>query len=77
MNINTDYYINIYFSSASMAYVALIPDLPECKARADSPEEAVHKVIAIKKKWLVSALEAGDSIPAPNFRPTAPLFFPL
>ena len=69
-----DYYINIFYSIDEKRYIAEFPDLPDCSAVADDPEEAVREAMINKKLWIASALADDITIPPPIFRPQKPLF---
>ena len=69
-----EYYINVFYSTDNKKYIAEFPDLPDCSAVADDPEEAVREAIITKKLWIASALADDITIPPPLFRPKHPLF---
>ncbi len=64
-----DYHINVFYSDEDECYIADIPDLKYCSAHGDTPEEAVHEVIAAKELWLEAARANGKPIPEPKYRP--------
>lgn len=63
------YHINIFYSTEDTAFVADIPDLQYCSAFGATPEEALREVLIARQLWLESALEHGDPIPEPRYRP--------
>jgi predicted RNase H-like HicB family nuclease len=65
----SDYHINVFFSEDDGGYIADIPDLESCSAFGDTPEQAVAEVLRAKEAWLAVAVEAGQGIPKPRYRP--------
>ena len=65
----SDYHINVFFSEDDGEYIADIPDLESCSAFGETPEQAVAEVLRAKKAWLAVAVEAGQGIPEPRYRP--------
>ena len=64
-----DYHINLFYSEDDEGYIADIPDLKNCSAFGETPEEALGEVLKAKKAWLEAAEASGKPIPKPNFRP--------
>ncbi len=64
-----DYQINIFFSQEDEGYIADIPDLPQCSAFGESPEEALSEVLKAKAAWIEAAKAEGKPIPPPTFKP--------
>ena len=64
-----DYHINVFYSEEDEGYIADIPDLAQCSAFGETPEEAVREVLIAKKAWLEAARTAGKPIPSPRYRP--------
>ncbi len=64
-----DYHINLFYSEDDEGYIADVPDLKNCSAFGETPEEALHEVLKAKKAWLEAAEASGKPIPKPNFRP--------
>ena len=64
-----DYHVNLFYSDEDEGYIADIPDLKNCSAFGETPEEALHEVLKAKKVWLEAAKAEGKSIPKPSFRP--------
>lgn len=65
----SDYHINVFYSETDAGYVADIPDLKNCSAFGETPEEALREVLKAKRAWLDAAKANGKPIPAPLFRP--------
>jgi predicted RNase H-like HicB family nuclease len=63
-----DYHINIFQSDEDGGYIADIPDLPQCSAFGESPEQALDEVLKAKAAWLEAAKEVGKPIPSPSFK---------
>lgn len=64
-----DYHINIFYSEDDEGYIADIPDLEQCSAFGDTPEEALKEVLIAKDTWIEAAKQEGMNIPAPLYRP--------
>lgn len=64
-----DYHINVFYSEEDKGYIADIPDLKQCSAFGETPEEAVREVLIAKDAWLQAARAAGKPIPRPRYRP--------
>jgi predicted RNase H-like HicB family nuclease len=64
-----DYHVNLFYSDEDEGYIADIPDLKNCSAFGETPEEALREVLKAKKAWLESAKAEGKPIPKPSFRP--------
>lgn len=43
-----DYHINVFYSEEDEGYIADVPDLINCSAFGDSPEEALREVLKAK-----------------------------
>lgn len=65
----TDYHINIFYSDEDAGYIADIPDLRNCSAFGEPPEQALAGVLKAKVAWIDSAKAAGKPVPVPAFRP--------
>ncbi len=72
----SDYYINVNYSAEKKTFIADLPDLPECRATAATPEEAVREALVNKKLWLAAAKGDGIPIPQPVYKPQQ-LILPL
>lgn len=64
-----DYHVNLFYSDDDEGYIADIPDLKNCSAFGETPEEALREVLKAKKAWLEAAKAEGKPIPKPSFRP--------
>jgi predicted RNase H-like HicB family nuclease len=64
-----DYHINIFYSEDDGGYIADIPDLPQCAAFGESPEEALAEVLRAKAVWMEVAKAEGMPVPLPSFKP--------
>ena len=64
-----DYHINIFYSEEDGGYIADIPDLKDCSAFGDSPEEALAEVRKAMAAWVAAARELGRPVPEPRYRP--------
>ena len=64
-----DYHINVFYSEEDEGYIADIPDLKQCSAFGETPEDAVREVLIAKNAWLQAARAAGKHIPRPRYRP--------
>ena len=64
-----DYHINIFFSEEDGGYIADIPDLRNCSAFGETPEEALSEVLTAKAAWIEAAKAEGKPIPPPSFKP--------
>lgn len=63
---NPKYEIIIYWSNDDNAYIAEVPELPGCMADGNTYTEALQQVEIIIKEWILTAMEAGRSIPNPK-----------
>ena len=64
-----DYHINIFYSEEDAGYIADIPDLQDCSAFGNSPEDALAEVRPAMAAWLETAKELGKPVPEPRYRP--------
>lgn len=55
--------IILYWSSEDRAFVAEVPELPECMAHGDSQEATLKHVNEAIQLWIDTAREFGDPIP--------------
>jgi predicted RNase H-like HicB family nuclease len=63
------YNINIFWSSADDCWIADVPDLRDCSAHGETPEEAAREAQIAMELWVETAKECGDPIPKPRYRP--------
>lgn len=64
-----DYHINVFYSDEDDGYIADIPDLKNCSAFGETPEEALKEVLVAKASWIESAKLNKIKIPKANYRP--------
>ena len=64
-----DYHINVFYSEEDEGYIADIPDLKNCSAFGETPEEALHEVLLAKEAWIAAAVANNKPIPDATFRP--------
>ena len=64
-----NYHINVFYSEEDDGYIADIPDLKQCSAFGETPDDAVREVLIAKDAWLQAARAAGKPIPLPRYRP--------
>jgi predicted RNase H-like HicB family nuclease len=63
------YHINIFYSDEDGGYIADIPDLKNCSAFGETPDDALHEVLVAQKLWLEEARNSNLLIPEPQYRP--------
>ena len=63
------YHINIFYSEEDGGYIADTPDLNNCSAFGETPQQALEEVLIAQKLWLEEAENSGVSIPVPRYRP--------
>jgi len=66
------YEIIIYWSDEDQAFVADVPELPDCMAHGDSQESALHQAKEAISLWIDTARDFGDPIPEPKGRRLMP-----
>ena len=64
-----DYHINIFYSEEDEGYIADIPDLKNCSAFGETPEQALKEVLLAKKSLLEAAQSKGKPLPDPEYKP--------
>ena len=64
-----DYHINIFHSEEDDGYIADIPNLEDCSAFGETPEEALRQLEIARAAWLEAARAEGKPIPTPSYRP--------
>ena len=65
----TQYHINIFYSEEDGGYIADTPDLKNCSAFGDTPQEALSEMFVAQKLWLEEASKSGNFMPAPRYKP--------
>ena len=63
------YHINIFYSEDDGGYIADTPDLKNCSAFGDTPQEALSEMLIAQKLWLEEAKNAGGLLPQPKYKP--------
>jgi len=63
------YHINVFYSEDDKGYIADVPDLQGCSAFGETPEKAVEEIVIAMNLWIEVAIEDGDEIPKPQYRP--------
>ncbi len=64
-----DYHINIFYSDNDSGYIADIPDLKNCSAFGNTPQEALEQVLIAEKLWIEEAKNSNIKIPDPQYKP--------
>jgi len=64
-----DYHINIFYSDEDNGYIADTPDLKNCSAFGETPQQALAEMLIAQRLWLEEARESGIEIPKPRYRP--------
>jgi len=64
-----DYHINIFYSEEDKGYIADIPDLKNCSAFGNTPDEALMNVLQAKEAWIRAAKKNNISVPPPKYIP--------
>ena len=64
-----DYHINIFYSEEDKGYIADIPDLKNCSAFGNTPDEALINVLQAKEVWIQTAKKNNIFIPPPKYLP--------
>ena len=64
-----DYHINIFYSNEDDGYIADIPDLKNCSAFGNTPQEALNQVLIAQKLWIEEAQASNIKVPMPKYRP--------
>ena len=63
------YHINIFYSNEDDGYIADIPDLKNCSAFGNTPQEALNQVLIAQKLWIEEAQASNIEVPMPKYRP--------
>jgi len=64
-----DYHINIFYSDEDSGYIADTPDLKNCSAFGETPQQALSEMLTAQKLWIAEAKASGITIPVPTYRP--------
>jgi predicted RNase H-like HicB family nuclease len=62
------YEIIIYWSDEDQAYIAEVPELPDCAADGATYKQALANIEVISGEWIETAGELGRTIPEPKGR---------
>jgi predicted RNase H-like HicB family nuclease len=62
------YEVIIYWSEDDQAFVAEVPELPDCMADGATYQEALANAEVIIREWIDTARELGRPIPEPKGR---------
>jgi predicted RNase H-like HicB family nuclease len=60
------YEINLKWSDADNAYIAVVPELPGCMADGQTYSEALANAEVVINEWIETASSLGRSIPQPK-----------
>jgi predicted RNase H-like HicB family nuclease len=60
------YEVIIFWSNEDKSFVAEVPELPECMAHGNTPENALKNAQEAIQLWIDTAKEFGDPIPEPK-----------
>lgn len=63
------YHINIFWHEPDECWIANVPDLKYCSAHIDTPDEAIAEIQVAMALWIEIALERGEALPEPHYRP--------
>ncbi len=69
MNKVNAYHINIFYSDEDEGYIADIPDLKNCSAFGETPQDALNQVLTAQKLWLDEAKASNMEIPDAKYKP--------
>jgi predicted RNase H-like HicB family nuclease len=60
------YEIVLYWSQADEAFIAEVPELPDCAADGATYQEAVANAEIVIREWIETAQELGRPVPQPR-----------
>ena len=63
------YHINVFWSEEDNCWIADVPDLRYCSAHGETPEEAIAEIRVAMELWLEVAVERGQGLPEPRYKP--------
>jgi len=63
------YHINIFYSEKDKCFIADTPDLENCSAFGDTPQQALDEMLIAQQLWLDEAIESGTEIPSIKYKP--------
>jgi len=64
----TKYEVILFWSNEDNAFIAEVPELPDCAADGQSRQEALTNVEIVITEWIETALQLGREIPVPKGR---------
>ena len=62
------YEVILYWSEQDQAFIAEVPELPDCAADGATYQEAVANVEVVIREWIETAVELGRPVPEPRGR---------
>jgi len=62
------YEVIIYWSAEDEAFIAEVPELPDCAADGPTYEAALANVRVVIEEWIETAQQLGRAIPEPRGR---------
>ena len=63
------YHGNIFWSDRESCWIADVPDLKHCTAPGTTVADAAREIEIALSLWLEPAVENGDGVPLPHYRP--------
>ena len=63
------YHINLFYSAEDEGWIAAIPDLQNCNAFGETPEEALREVLVAMEGWLEVWMQQHEAPPPARYRP--------
>ena len=63
------YHINIFYSEEDNGFIADTPDLKNCSAFGETPQQALEEMLVAQRLWLEEAKASNNLIPKPRYRP--------
>ena len=63
------YHINIFFSEKDNCFIADTPDLENCSAFWETPQQALEEMLIAQQLWLEEAYASGTEIPPVKYKP--------
>lgn len=64
------YHVNLFYSEEDEGWIAAVPDLQNCSAFGDSPEQALRELRSATEGWLECWMLRHDAPPPAQYRPT-------
>ena len=66
------YHVNVFYSAEDECWIAAVPDLQNCNAHGDTPDEALQELRIAVGLWMDSWLEDHKELPPVRYRPPQP-----